>query len=66
MSETYHPEKEKRRLKRSKGKPRLFTSADFHLDTNKQQCRCPAGMTCGVVAKKLTVQDVFTPVSSVI
>ena len=42
-SETYHTEKEKRRLKRSKGKPRLFTSADFHLDKNKQQCRCPAG-----------------------
>jgi transposase len=43
VSETYHTEKEKRRLKRSKGKPRLFTSADFHLDKNQQQCRCPAG-----------------------
>ncbi len=43
VSETYHTEKEKRRLKRSKGKPRLFTSADFHLDKNSQQCRCPAG-----------------------
>ncbi len=42
-SETYHSEKEKRRLKRSKGRARLFTSADFHFDKNKQQCRCPAG-----------------------
>jgi hypothetical protein len=42
-SETYHTEQEKRRLKRSKGKPRLFTSADFHFDKSKQQCRCPAG-----------------------
>jgi transposase len=43
ISETYHTEQEKRRLKRSKGKPRLFTSADFHFDKSKQQCRCPAG-----------------------
>lgn len=48
-SETYHTEKEKQRLKRSKGKPRKFTSADFHFDKSKQQCRCPAGneMWCG-------------------
>jgi len=42
-SETYHTEKEKRRLKRSKGRPRLFTSADFYFDKNKDECRCPAG-----------------------
>lgn len=42
-SETYHSEKEKRRLKRSKGRPRRFTSADFHFDSTKEQCRCPAG-----------------------
>ena len=42
-SETYHTEKEKRRLKRRNGKPRLFTSQDFHYDKNKQTCRCPAG-----------------------
>ncbi|NQY89405.1 MAG: transposase [Colwellia sp.] len=42
-SETYHTEKEKRRLKRSKGRLRLFTSADFHFDNSQQQCRCPAG-----------------------
>jgi hypothetical protein len=42
-SETYHTEKEKRRLKRRKGKPRLFTSQDFHYDKHNQTCRCPAG-----------------------
>ncbi len=42
-SETYHTEKEKRRLKRSKGKPRKFTSLDFHYDKDKQTCHCPAG-----------------------
>ena len=42
-SETYHTEKEKRRLKRRKGKPRLFTSQDFHYDKDSQTCRCPAG-----------------------
>ena len=43
VSETYHTEKEKRRLKRSKGKPRLFTSQDFHYDKSTKSCRCPAG-----------------------
>jgi hypothetical protein len=42
-SETYHTEKEKRRLKRRNGKPRLFTSQDFHYDKDSQTCRCPAG-----------------------
>ena len=42
-SETYHTEKEKRRLKRRHGKPRLFTSQDFHYDKDNQTCRCPAG-----------------------
>ena len=42
-SETYETEQEKRRLKRSKGKPRLFTSDDFHYDEATQTCRCPAG-----------------------
>jgi hypothetical protein len=49
-SETYHTEKEKRRLKRRNGKPRLFTSQDFHYDKNNQSCRCPAGnLMCVVV-----------------
>jgi hypothetical protein len=42
-SETYHTEKEKRRLKRSMGKPRKFTSLDFHYDKDTQTCHCPAG-----------------------
>ncbi|KZN15486.1 transposase [Marinomonas sp. TW1] len=42
-SETYETEQEKRRLKRSKGRPRLFTSEDFHYDGTTQTCRCPAG-----------------------
>ncbi|MEL0638831.1 transposase [Marinomonas sp. TI.3.20] len=42
-SETYETEQEKRRLKRSKGRPRLFTSDDFHYDEATQTCRCPAG-----------------------
>jgi hypothetical protein len=42
-SETYQSEKEKRRLKRSKGRPKLFTSADFYFDKSTLSCRCPAG-----------------------
>ncbi|MDP5148345.1 transposase [Shewanella sp. ULN5] len=42
-SETYETEQEKRRLKRRNGKPRLFTSDDFHYDEATQTCRCPAG-----------------------
>ena len=42
-SETYHTEKEKRRLKRSKGRPRLFSSKDFQFNKDQMQCRCPAG-----------------------
>lgn len=42
-SETYHTEKEKRRLKRSDGKPRRFTAEDFHYDKATQTCHCPAG-----------------------
>jgi hypothetical protein len=50
ISETYHTEKEKRRLKRSKGRPRLFTSKDFHYDKNTKSCRARQGMKCGVAA----------------
>ncbi|MGI2178012.1 transposase [Shewanella frigidimarina] len=42
-SETYETEQEKRRLKRRNGKPRLFTSDDFHYEEAAQTCRCPAG-----------------------
>ena len=44
-SETYHTEKEKRRLKRQKGKPRLFTQDDFNFDSTRNSCICPAGKT---------------------
>ncbi|MGB2740692.1 MAG: transposase [Cognaticolwellia sp.] len=44
-SETYHTEQEKRRLKRSKGKPRLFTQDDFNVDPVSNHCICPAGKT---------------------
>jgi transposase len=42
-SETYQTEKEKRRLKRSKGRPKQFSIDDFYLDKDKLTCRCPAG-----------------------
>lgn len=43
MSETYQTEKEKRRLKRSKGKPKQFSRDDFYFDKEAMTCRCPAG-----------------------
>ncbi|WP_354625360.1 transposase [Psychromonas sp. MME2] len=42
-SQTYQTEQEKRRLKRSKGRARLFTSHDFYFDETVSSCRCPAG-----------------------
>ena len=42
-SETYHSEQEKRQLKRSKGRARLFTREDFHFNQAKNTCICPAG-----------------------
>lgn len=51
-SETYHTEKEKRRLKRSKGRPRLFSSNDFHLDQESMTCRCPAGKSLWIHNKR--------------
>lgn len=42
-SKTYHTEQEKRRLKRSKGRPRLFTRESFHFDAIANTCVCPAG-----------------------
>ncbi len=44
-SETYHTAQEKRRLKRSKGRPRLFTQDDFNFDPTSNSCICPAGKT---------------------
>ena len=42
-SETYQNEQEKRRLKRSKSRTRLFNGADFYFDKSNLTCRCPAG-----------------------
>jgi hypothetical protein len=43
MSERYQTEKQKRRLKRSKGKPKQFSRDDFYFDKEAMTCRCPAG-----------------------
>ena len=43
VSETYPLEKEKRRLKRSQGKPKQFNKDDFYFDKSTNTCRCPAG-----------------------
>jgi transposase len=56
-SETYHTEKEKRRLKRSKGRAKLFTSADFYFDKDKLTCRCPAGNEMWLSIKRLETGD---------
>ena len=45
QSETYFTEQEKRRLKRNKGKARLFNSSDFYFDEQTLTSRCPAGKT---------------------
>ena len=52
-SETYHTEKEKRRLKRSKGRPRLFSSKDFHFNKSDMECRCPAGKAMWLSCKNI-------------
>ena len=44
-SETYHTEQEKRRLKRSKGKPRQFGRENFNFNEKTNTCICPAGKT---------------------
>jgi len=52
-SETYHSEKEKRRLKRSKGRSKLFTSKDFIYDPSTMSCRCPAGKSLWISCKQV-------------
>jgi len=56
-SETYHTEKEKRRLKCSKGRPRLFSSKDFHFNKIKMECRCPAGKSMWLSCKNIESND---------
>ena len=53
VSETYQTEKEKRRLKRSKGKPKLFSSDDFYFDKTAMTCRCPAGKKMWLQSKDI-------------
>jgi len=54
-SETYHSEQEKRRLKRSKGRPRLFSRDDFHFDSVSNTCICPAGKNLWLQSKSIDV-----------
>jgi hypothetical protein len=56
-NKTYHTEQEKRRLKRSKGKPRLFTRESFHFDPITNICVCPAGKTLWRQRTIITTKD---------
>ena len=55
-SETYQTEKEKRRLKRSKGKPKQFSRDDFHFDKATKTCRCPAGKNMWLQSKQIITE----------
>jgi transposase len=52
-SETYQTEQEKRRIKRSKGRPRLFNSDDFYFDKSTLTSRCPAGKEMWLSVKNI-------------
>jgi len=52
-SETYTTEQEKRRLKRSKGRSRLFNSKDFHFNEKQGRCHCPAGKPLWLSVKNI-------------
>ena len=52
-SETYHTEQEKRRLKRSKDRPGLFSREDFYFDKTTMKCRCPAGKEMWLQSKNI-------------
>ncbi len=56
-SETYHTEQEKRRLKRSKGRPRLFTQDNFVFNANTNTCVCPVGKTLWRQSTRIIIQD---------
>jgi len=57
QSETHQTEQEKRRLKRSKGRSRLFNSSDFHFGEKKQTCHCPAGKEIWLSVKDAGTAD---------
>jgi transposase len=46
-SETYYTEQEKRRLKRSKGRARLFTRDSFYFNLTTNTCVCPGAKPSG-------------------
>jgi len=48
-------EQEKRRLKRSKGKPKQFSGDDFYFNKSTHTCRCPAGKEMWLQSKNITV-----------
>jgi rRNA processing protein Gar1 len=56
VSETYQTEKEKRRLKRSKGKPKQFSRDDFYFDKDTMSCRCPAGKSMWLQSEQIITQ----------
>ena len=56
-SKTYQTEQEKRRLKRSKGRSRLFNSNDFYFDEKASNCRCPAGNEMWLSIKNIETAD---------
>lgn len=55
-SKTYQTEKEKRRLKRSKGKPKQFSRDDFYFDKVTKSCRCPAGKSMWLQSQQIITQ----------
>jgi len=56
-SKAYHTAQEKRRLKRSKGKPRLFTRESFNFDPITNICVCPADKTLWRQRSIITTKD---------
>ncbi len=52
-SETYQSEIEKRRHKRSTGKTKKFSSADFDFDNTTMKCHCPTGKEMWLQSKNI-------------
>jgi len=52
-SKTYQTEQEKRRLRRSKGRPRLFSGDDFYFDKVALTSQCPAGKKMWLSVKNI-------------
>ncbi len=56
-SKTYQTAQEKRRLKRSKGKSRLFSREAFHFYPDTNTCICPAGKTMWLQSPNITTNE---------